>query len=259
MARVSRLVLPGLLTIGLGAGSCGSPTGPSPTPSSTPLHPDVLLIEPSIDWLGLGSTETLTAVVVSGNGSRRTVAASWSSDTPEIVAVDDGGRVRGVSLGKTTVHASFQALSAAQPIRVVPDYEGVWAGSYRVVTCQQISGNVDVCDEGGVLPIGATLARSGGGLSGTLQLYSSGGRLVETGPISGSIDDSGGLALMGTTTSVEAEQPGDTTVTEWHTTLAGNGDEMAGTFVTRRRFRNFFGWQETLRTCELITFSRSRP
>jgi uncharacterized protein YjdB len=79
------------------------------------------MITPPIDTLKLGSTEALTPVVVSGNGGQRTVSASWSSDAPEVISVSDDGHVRGVSLGKATIRATFQALSALQPIEVVPD------------------------------------------------------------------------------------------------------------------------------------------
>jgi hypothetical protein len=246
-----------LLTVGLLAGSCGSTTGPSPIAS--PPQPDVLLIVPTIDVLKLGASEALTAVVVSANGSRRTVIASWSSDAPTVVAVDDHGHALGVSLGKTTVRASFQALSAAQPVRVVPDYQGVWRREYQVVDCQQLSGNVNICTTGYVFPVRTMLTQSGATVSGTLELYSTEWAfLVETGPVEGSIDDAGGLVLAGTTSSVQAEQPGETRVSGWSTSLTDSGDEMTGRFIQHRRFRNFFGWQESVEDCELVKVTRSR-
>lgn len=99
--------------------------------TSVPPRPDVLMITPAIDGLKIGSTETLTAVVLSGDGTLRTVVASWSSDAPDIVALGSDGRVRGVSLGKTTIRAKFEALAQDRAMRVVPDYEGTWSGEYR--------------------------------------------------------------------------------------------------------------------------------
>jgi Bacterial Ig-like domain (group 2) len=248
-----------LLTLGPLLASCHDAMGPSPLPSSTPPQPDVLTLVPAIDALKLGATEALTAVVVSANGSRRTVIASWSSDAPTVAAVDDGGHVLGVSLGKTTVRASFQALSAAQPVRVVPDYQGRWSGEYRVVDCQQLSGNVSICRTGIILPIRTIVTQNGASLTGTLELYSTEWAfLVETGPVEGSIDDAGGLVLAGTTSSVQAEQPGETRVSGWSTSLTDSGDEMTGRFILNRHFRNFFGWQESVEVCKLVKVTRWR-
>lgn len=227
-------------------------------PSDVPPRADVLMITPTIDAVEIGTTETLTAVVVSGEGTRRTVVAFWSSEAPEVAAVSDDGRVRGVSLGKTAIHASFQALSADQPLRVVPDYEGTWSGAYRIVKCEQLSGNVDICGQGGVLPMRIAVTQNGATISGTLDFFSSGGRLVETGPVEGRLDDLGALALVGTTIS-DPEQPGETKVTDWSTTLTAGRDQMTGHFIRNRHFRNFFGWQESREHCELVNFTRSRP
>src|SRR5436190_18666651 len=89
-----------ILGLALLASSCHNGTEPSAVP--VPRRPDLLMITPAIDALKLGSAETLTAAVLSGDGTERTVAASWSSDGPNVVAVSDDGRVRGVGLGKTT-------------------------------------------------------------------------------------------------------------------------------------------------------------
>ncbi|HEV8339705.1 MAG TPA: hypothetical protein VGR25_08620, partial [bacterium] len=230
-----------LLSLGLLAGSCHDTTGPSPIPSSTPPRPDILMITPGADALKLGSTAMLTSVVVSGDGMRRTVAASWSSDTPEVVAVGDDGRVRALSLGKATITARFETLTAAQPMRVVPDYEGTWSGEYRLVECTRLSGpGPDYCRgfAGAVLPLRTVLTQNGSTLSGRLELYSTTGReLVEAGPVQGSIEASGALVLTGVTSSVVSEQPGGTTLGDWNTVVAGDGDQMTGRFVKNRRFQ----------------------
>jgi hypothetical protein len=252
------MALPWLLIPVLVAASCGSPTAPSPTPSGSP-GPDVLTITPAVGAVKIGSTVALAAVVVSGDGTRRTVAASWSSDSPEVVAVSGDGRVSGMSLGKTSIHAKFEALSADQVMRAVPDYGGTWSGNYHVLNCTQISGNVNICDAGAVLPLSTVVNQDGASVTGTLAFYSTGGRLVETGPVAGSIDDTGALLLAGTTTSVEAEQPGTTQVTGWNTTLVNEGAQMMGQFTEHRRFQNFFGWQESIADSELVNVTRSGP
>jgi Big-like domain-containing protein len=227
-------------------------------PSSIPPQPDVLTITPPREALKVGETETLSAVVVSGNGTRRTVAASWSSDTPEVAAIGEDGRVWAMRLGKATIKAAFEVLSAVQPMRVVPNYEGIWSGDYRIVQCEQLGGNVDICDQGGVLPMRTAVTQKGATLSGTLDFFSSGGRLVESGVVEGQLDESGALVLTGTTIS-DPEQPGQTKVTDWNTSLTGDGSQMTGHFTKNRHFRNFFGWQDSRESCELLNVARSRP
>jgi hypothetical protein len=253
----------GLLTLGLLAGSCHDATRPSliPPPSSTLPQPDVLTITPAIEGLKLDATEALTAVIVSG-ATRRTVPASWSSDAPEVVAVDHEGHVRGVSLGKTNVRATFEALSALQPVRVVLDYEGMWSGDYRITKCTWISGpGPSYCKglAGAVFPLRAVLTQSGDRLSGTLEFYTNTHDPFEAGPVEGSIDDSGALMLSGTIPSVVSEQPGETRLSDWNTTLTADGDRLAGRFVRYPHFRNFWGWQESREDCEIVNVTRSRP
>jgi hypothetical protein len=255
----------GLLTLGLLAGSCHDASGQSPLapPSSLPPQPDALTITPAIDALKLGSTQTLTAVVLSGDGMRRTVAASWSSDAPEVVAVGDDGRVRALSLGRATITTNFETLAAAQPMRVVPDNEGTWSGEYRLVECTRLSGpGPDYCRgfAGAVRPLRTVLAQNGSTLSGRLELYSTAGHeLVEAGPVQGSIEASGALVLTGVTSSVVSEQPGGTTLSDWNTVVTGDGDQMTGRFVRNRRFQNLWGWQESREDCEIVKVTRSPP
>jgi hypothetical protein len=219
----------------------------------------VLTITPAIDALKIGSTETLAAVVLSGDGTRRTIVPSWSSDAPEVVAVGDDGRVRGVSLGKTTIHASFQALSAVQPMSVVPDYEGTWSGDYRIANCTWISGagRSPCLVVGAVLPLRTVVTQNGASLSGTLEFYTNTRRLLETGPVEGRIDDSGALVLTGTTSAVDPSEPGETTLSNWKTMLTADGDEMTGRFVRKIRFQNFWGLQETRWDCETVKVTRA--
>jgi hypothetical protein len=231
-------------------------------PSSLPPPPDILVIEPAIEMLTLGSTGTLAAVVVSADGGRRTVAASWSSDAPEVAAIGSDGRVKGIVLGRTTIHASYQSLSAVRPLRVVPDYGGTWSGEYLLKKCTRVAGpGSSPCrfGIGATLGLRAIVTQTGFGLSGTLELYTNAPyELVESGPIEGSIDDDGALVLTGTTSSVEPEHPGETTLSGWRTTLAGGGDLMEGRFVQNRHFLNAFGWQHVRWDCEIVTLTRSR-
>ena len=58
--------------------------------------------------------------------------------------------------------------------------------------------------------------------------------------------------LAATTSSVGAEQPGETRVSGWSTSLVDSGDEMRGRFTQDRRIQNLFGWQESMEDCEIV-------
>jgi hypothetical protein len=247
-----------LATAALLAGACQSRTGLSPTPN----QPDTLTIRPAIESLKLGQEEALTAAVVSGSAAPRTVPASWSSDAPDVAAISEDGRLRGLHLGKATIRATFQTLSAVQPLRVVPDYGGTWEGRYRVPNCSRLSGaGSDYCRFmiGASFKVRAVLNQDHGRPSGLLEFYDNTGTVLgEAGSVDGSIDDSGALVLTGTVQSVMQEQPGETKVSEWRTTLAADGDRMVGRFARNPHFRNWFGWQESREDCEIVSVARTQ-
>lgn len=255
---VLQVKLFGFLILGLLAESCGNAT----RPDTIPPQPDVLTIAPAIEGVKLGSTQALTAILVSGNGTRRTVPASWSSDAPEVASVSDDGRVSGVRLGKATIRATFEALSALQPLRVVPDYQGAWSGEYRIANCTRVSGGgPSYCRfvVGAALPFRTVLTQSGSSVAGMFEFYSNTRVLLEAGAVQGWMNDSDALILTGITRSVEPIHTGETTVSDWNTMLTDEGDQMAGRFVKNRRFQNAWGPQVSKEDCEVVKLERSQP
>jgi hypothetical protein len=251
--NVAMLAALGVLTI-----SCQDANQPSAVAPSA----DVLVIAPAIDGVKLGSTNTLAAVILSSNGTRRPVIASWSSDAPDVAVIQPDGHVYGARLGGTTIRASYQALSASLPLRVVPDYAGLWAGWYQVTGCVRLSGaGPNVCSFvlGSQLALQTTLTQEGARLSGTLKLFdNTGGMVVETGPVDGVIDANDSLVLSGTTLTTDPGEPSRTTLSEWSTALAGDGGSMVGRFIQNQNFQNFWGPQQIKQTCELVSFQRSK-
>jgi hypothetical protein len=247
----------GLFALSVVMGSCQSPVAPSPSP-----RPDALTIVPSMDAVKLGETQSLSAVVVSGDGARRPVSAAWSSDAPAVAAVSDDGRVRAVSLGSTQIHATFQSMSAVEPLRVVPDYAGSWSGEYHVVACNRTQGDgPDVCRTylagGGIhLPLSVIVNQSGSTVSGTFDLYSNTHILLETGPVGGAVDTSGALVLSVSTQSVHPTEHSATTVSDWVATLTDGGSHLTGEFTLTQTFQNAWGAQTLNERCELLAFGR---
>jgi hypothetical protein len=239
-------------------GSCGGSSPSSPTAS----RPDTLAISPLLDALKLGETQTLSAVLISGDGSRRTISATWSSDAPEIVAVTPDGRVQGLKLGIAQIRATFDTMSAVAALRVVPDYSGIWTGEYHVLECVRISGDgLDVCKfelSGGVgthRPLRIEVNQTGRTISGTFSFYTNTRVLLESGPVDGDIDGSNVLILSATTRSVDPTESIETVVNDWSSTLTG--DRMSGRFTKIQTFRNIIGIQKLREECELMNVTRS--
>src|SRR5262249_20128927 len=115
--------------------SCGAPGGPSSLATPTPI----LVISPAFQDLPDGSAVTLSAVIVTGSSVSPVATVSWSSDATDVVSVDGQGRARALALGKATIRATSERMSATREMRVVPDYSGTWKGTYRVTSCRQSS------------------------------------------------------------------------------------------------------------------------
>jgi len=168
--------------------------------------------------------------------------------------------VLGVSLGTATIRATFEALSAQRSLRVVPDYAGTWSGEYRIAGCTWTSGRgPDFCRP--ILhsrsPLKVALNQAGAQASGTLEFYSSGGALVESGSVDGSIDESYTLLLSGMTRSVDPVHPSETTVADWRTRLIEDDKGMIGRFVRNMTFINAWGPQQSRMECEIIRLERA--
>jgi hypothetical protein len=148
-----------------------------------------------------------------GDGS--VVAVSqWSSDNTPVATVDAAsGMVVGVANGTVNVIAEHDGVRQPAPLlRVVPDYQGRWAGDYAVTACRESGEFGGFCQDfpvGSVLSIGLQLTQPAATADGALIL----GELPFT--VSGAIDSSGGLSL------------GDATITEEGVTLRLTGTALS--------------------------------
>ena len=67
-----------------------------------------------------GAERIFSAFVEYADGSRTPQSAAWSSENTVVASVDNEGRVRGLSSGRTWVRARVGSLVAAKLVRVVP-------------------------------------------------------------------------------------------------------------------------------------------
>jgi hypothetical protein len=138
------------------------------------------------------------------------------------------------------------STSLTGPSAGVPNFEGVWSGTYQVEDCQRTVGaGSSYCRfvVGGSLFIRVELQQQGQQLSGEVSFGNNLGTVItRRGSLSGQVDPSGHAALSGTTTFVTPEQPGKTELTDWTSELTPDG-RLSGRFTENLQFTNAFGPQ----------------
>jgi Bacterial Ig-like domain (group 2) len=259
--RLASFVAAGILVAGLPVVSCG-PTGPSSS-SNSDSHVIGLSIRPAIDAMRIGESEMLVAAEQLADGRTTTVEAIWSTDSPGVASVAANGEVRAVSLGSVTVRATFGTLATSMPLRVVSDFSGNWAGKYHVTSCtRQSGGGPDFCrallfPPGATFPMTLVVSQTHGTVTATLNLYdNTGRRLVETGSLTGTVNESNQLVLSGSTTGVNPSEPQHSIVSSWTSSLDSNGTAQAGRFAIISSSENAWGPQVIEEGCDLTDFSR---
>jgi hypothetical protein len=131
-----------ILMAACGDESGGSlPTGASPTASAI----TVTLNNP----IKVAETAQAAATVSLSNGQPQGVSTGWKSDALGVATVTDAGLVTGVANGRATIYVVSNGRQGQQVVRVVPSYEGQWAGLLRVTSCTQTGAwaSIGFCDE----------------------------------------------------------------------------------------------------------------
>jgi len=157
MKRASLIAMSFLLTLAC-HGDNGSTTGttivaPAPTLVGVSLSPIVQKVAP-------GQTTQLRATARYGDGSTKDVTsqATWTTSQSKVATVS-AGAVTGVAMGRATVYAIFERLSASLNLVVEPDGTFVLTGNVTEPGGIQV-GNATVEVISG--PANQTLTNSGG-------------------------------------------------------------------------------------------------
>jgi hypothetical protein len=87
--------------------------------------------------LKVGQTAQASGIAMFSGGRTEPVTSGWRSDTIAVATATDSGVITGVGNGNAVISVSSGGQTGRQTIRVVPDYDGVWTGSYRVTTCSE--------------------------------------------------------------------------------------------------------------------------
>ena len=152
-------------------GSDSSPTGPSASATAT-----ATAIVATLDRnpLLIGQTGQATASVTLSNGQSQTVTSGWRSDVPTVATVSDTGMVTGVANGLANIYVVSNGRQGTINVRVAPNFQGQWRGSYAVQGCTESGAFVgQACSTftvGRVLPTSMTLTQTGLAVSGQFQL-----------------------------------------------------------------------------------------
>lgn len=222
-----RRFLSAILAIGLA--SCGgkgaTPTNPTPTPTITGLT-----IASTTDLMKIGQSETFTLTATMSDGTTRPATGTWRSDSPAVATVDSTGRVTGVASGETSISAdSGNARATPRAIRVLPDYQGRWAGDWRVTSCTTDGdwARTDICRDvpvGSLPSLALALTQDRDNAAGTATLDD------VTGPVQGPVRPGGQLNLGGAFTTTDEGIVLDITISDWETVTTDN-QRMTGRFT----------------------------
>jgi hypothetical protein len=189
------------------------------------------VINTHLDVVLIGSSTPLTAAI-QGSGAPVPVTPQWSTENAAIVTVESTGVLRGIANGTARVTATYGSLTDSFVVRVAPNYNGQWAGTYRLTSCAQDASFPisTLCTSAGAAPtnaLGLTIVQNKLVANGTLSLS------FGDAPVTGTIEPDGALMIGGQVRMA----PYTVSVGEWRMTsapvpVAGGGtrDRLTGLF-----------------------------
>jgi hypothetical protein len=114
---------------GGGGGKAQSPVAPTPHVSS------IAITAPASDFY-LTNAYTFAATETLSNGVTQPVtAALWNTDAPEIAQFSEAPRLVITGVGDVTVIAQRNDATASVRLTTYPDFQGAFAGTYRITGC----------------------------------------------------------------------------------------------------------------------------
>ena len=109
------------------SGCGGSSAGPSSNTTSVAVTMS--------NALKVGQTEQATASATLTGGTTQSITTGFKSDVPAVATVTDGGLVTAVANGLANVYVVSGGKQGTKNLKVVPDLEGTWQGTYVVTSC----------------------------------------------------------------------------------------------------------------------------
>jgi hypothetical protein len=217
------LLIAGLL-LAVGCGGEKSPTGPSPTATG------ISVTQRSESTVYIGKQVQFDATVTLSDGSSQPAAnATWNSDAPSVATVSPTGLGRGVAAGAATISAEIDSGEhGSVRIRVYPEFQGTWTGSWQATGCTASGGPlwIELCTLLQRNPSDArsqvtlVLTQNGGLVDGTVDLGDvAGGSEQHREPFdvsSGEVSEDGTLRLaLQPVTRIDRQQELQVAVPAW--------------------------------------------
>lgn len=127
--------------------ACGGEGGSAPAAPAVTVQ--TITVSSSSDLLHVGASETFTATASMSNGGSQAVSGGvWGSDAPSAASVEaSSARVTGAGSGTATIFVDYLGRRGTKLIRVLPNYQGTWSGSYAVRSCAHSGdfGRINFC------------------------------------------------------------------------------------------------------------------
>ena len=116
--------------VACGSSSGGSALAPSGVSTITGL---TLTVNPP----GVGATVNATATAQLSSGTAAPITSGFTSDASAVATVTSAGAITGVSIGDVSITVTYQGFTASKKVRVLPNYNGTYSGSYTIDTCTE--------------------------------------------------------------------------------------------------------------------------
>jgi hypothetical protein len=169
-------------------------TSTAPTSATTTTTPTTSLITPATAALTIGQTQVYSySTATSAN------TITWTSSNAAVLTIDGTGLATALASGVATITGALDTgTSSTLTVQVVPNYQGSWAGTAKVIACTSVDGfaSAGYCPQiaNSVQQWTLTLTQTGLTLSGTMT--KSEGANVLNGAVTATIGGQGDIVSM---------------------------------------------------------------
>jgi len=196
-------MIPVLLCAAILSG-CGDDGGGNPAAPSSNVSSIAIVLSPA---LKIGQTEQATATATLTGGGTQSISSGFRSDTPAVAAVNDAGMVTAAATGLANVFVVSGGQQGTKSLKIVPDYDGNWFGTYVVSSCSDSGAfrdSIKFCADGfspgSQLPLAASFSQAMDALTANIMLGA-----VATNPVTSTIGSDGSVSLA--TAVIVADNP----------------------------------------------------
>ena len=146
------MVCVGLLAVSSCGGSSTSSVASVLAPSANTTVTGLTL---QMNTPGVGASVAAAGIATLSTGTTVTVTTGYSSDTPSVATATTAGLISGIAIGDATIAVDYQGFHATKKIHVLPNYNGIFYGTYTIDKCVDSAGFTDLAFCAGFTGAGA--------------------------------------------------------------------------------------------------------